>query len=103
MGLNGMLGATTLGNTALDIPTLFFVAVCIAALLGLFLVFAWWQEPDTRALAWWGAAYLLGASSLAFWNTPAPLIPIPLHISGAIMFMACGMIWNGVRLFHGRR
>ena len=98
-----MLGATTLGNTALDLPTLFFVAVCIAGLLGLFLTFAWMQERDTRALAWWGSAYLLGASSLAFWNTPAPLLPVPLYASGAFMFMACGMIWNGVRLFHGRR
>jgi diguanylate cyclase (GGDEF)-like protein len=98
-----MLGATTLGTTVLDVPTLFFVAVCIGGLLGLFLIFAWLQERDTRALAWWGAAYLLGASSLAFWNTPAPLLPVPLHIAGAFMFMACGMIWNGVRLFHGRR
>ncbi len=98
-----MLGATTLGNTALDLPTLFFVAVCIAGLLGLFLIFAWMQERDTRALAWWGSAYLLGASSLAFWNTPTPLLPVPLYVSGAFMFMACGMIWNGVRLFHGRR
>ncbi len=98
-----MLGATTLGTTVLDLPTLFFVAVCIAGLLGLFLTFAWLQERDTRALAWWGSAYLLGASSLAFWNTPAPLLPVPLYASGAFMFMACGMIWNGVRLFHGRR
>ncbi len=102
-GLIPMLGATTLGTTVLDLPTLFFVAVCIAGLLGLFLTFAWMQERDTRALAWWGSAYLLGASSLAFWNTPAPLLPVPLYASGAFMFMACGMIWNGVRLFHGRR
>ena len=61
-----MLGATTLGTNVLDLPTLFFVAVCIAGLLGLFLTFAWLQERDTRALAWWGSAYLLGASALAF-------------------------------------
>ena len=65
-----MLGAERLGTAALDIPTLFFVAVCLAALLGLFLIFAWLQERHTRALAWWGAAYLLGASSMALWNAP---------------------------------
>jgi diguanylate cyclase (GGDEF)-like protein len=91
-----------LGTAALDIPTLFFVAVCLAALLGLFLIFAWLQERHTRALAWWGAAYLLGASSMALWNAPQPLLPVPPDVSGAIMFIACGMIWNGVRLFHGR-
>jgi diguanylate cyclase (GGDEF)-like protein len=95
--------AGKLGTAALDIPTLFFVAVCLAALLGLFLIFAWVQERQTRALAWWGAAYLIGASAMALWNTPAPLLPISPDVAGALMFIACGMIWNGVRLFHGRR
>ena len=27
-----------------------------------------------RALAWWGSAYLVGASSIAFWCTPTPLL-----------------------------
>jgi diguanylate cyclase (GGDEF)-like protein len=97
-----MLSAQRLGLAALDIPTLFFVSVCLAALLGLFLIFAWLQERHTRALAWWGAAYLLGASSMALWNAPQPLMSVPPDIAGAIMFIACGMIWNGVRLFHGR-
>jgi diguanylate cyclase (GGDEF)-like protein len=97
-----MLGTDRLGAAALDIPTLFFVAVCLAALLGLFLIFAWLQERHTRALAWWGAAYLLGASSMTLWNAPQPLLSVPPDVAGAIMFIACGMIWNGVRLFHGR-
>jgi diguanylate cyclase (GGDEF)-like protein len=97
-----MLGTERLGTAALDIPTLFFVAVCLAALLGLFLIFAWLQERHTRALAWWGAAYLLGASSMTLWNAPQPLLSVPPDVAGAIMFIACGMIWNGVRLFHGR-
>jgi diguanylate cyclase (GGDEF)-like protein len=97
-----MLATERLGAAALDIPTLFFVAVCLAALLGLFLIFAWLQERHTRALAWWGAAYLLGASSMALWNAPQPLLSVSPDVAGAIMFIACGMIWNGVRLFHGR-
>ncbi len=95
--------AANLGTAGLDTPTLLFVAVCIAGLLGLFLIFAWLQERDTRALAWWGAAYLLGASSLALWNAPQPLLPVPPAIAGGLMFIACGMVWNGIRLFHGRR
>jgi diguanylate cyclase (GGDEF)-like protein len=39
---------------------------------------------------------------MALWNAPQPLLPVPPDVSGAIMFIACGMIWNGVRLFHGR-
>ena len=34
-----------------DVPTLAFVAVCIAALLGLLLLFAWLQQRNVRALA----------------------------------------------------
>lgn len=86
----------------LDGPTVAFVAVCIVALLGLMLILAWLQQRDARALAWWGAAYLIGASSLALWGAPQPWISLPSEIPFAMIFIACGMIWNGVRLFRGR-
>ena len=88
---------------ALDVPTLSFVAVCIAALLGLLLTVAWMQQRDVRALAWWGAAYLIGASAMALWCAPAEMFRVPPAVSSALIFIACGMIWNGVRLFQGRR
>ncbi len=88
--------------TPLDIPTLSFVAVCIAALLGLLLIFAWLQQRNVRALAWWGSAYLIGASSIALWAAPSLVYEMPREIPQAMTFVACGMIWNGVRLFHGR-
>ena len=88
---------------SLDIRTISLVSVSITALLGLFLIIAWLQERDTRALAWWGVAYLIGASSIALWGTPAPFLPIPPSLSGVLIFVACGMIWNGIRLFHGRK
>jgi diguanylate cyclase (GGDEF)-like protein len=97
-----MLGATNIGLLFLDGPTLAFVMVCIVALLGLFLILAWLQQRDVRALAWWGSAYLLGASSLALWGAPQPWFPLPRELPFAMIFVACGMIWNGVRLFRGR-
>jgi len=90
-------------STALDMPTLLFVAVCIAAMLGLFLVFTWLQQRSVRSLAWWGAAYLIGASSMALWSAPTRLIGLPPELPAALIFIACGMFWNGVRLFHERR
>ncbi len=87
---------------ALDVPTLLFVAVCLAAMLGLFLLFAWLQQRSVRALAWWGSAYLIGASSLALWSAPTPVSIVPPEIPAALIFVACGMIWNGIRLFHSR-
>ncbi len=89
--------------SALDVPTLAFVAVCIAALLGILLLVAWVQQRNVRALAWWGSAYLIGASSIALLGAPAPLFQLPLELPEALTFLACGMVWNGVRLFHGRR
>ncbi len=86
----------------LDGPTVAFVGICVVALLGLLLVLAWLQQRDVRALAWWGAAYLIGASSLALWATPRPWITVPREVPFAMIFIACGMIWNGVRLFRGR-
>jgi diguanylate cyclase (GGDEF)-like protein len=98
-----MFAAATPQLSPLDIPTLAFVAVCIAALLGILLLLAWVQQRNVRALAWWGSAYLIGASSIALWGAPAPLFRLPPELPQALTFLACGMVWNGVRLFHGRR
>jgi diguanylate cyclase (GGDEF)-like protein len=97
-----MLGAANLGFSFLDGPTLAVVMISIIALLGLFLILAWLQQRDVRALAWWGAAYLIGASSLALWGAPQPWLPLPRELPFAMIFVACGMVWNGVRLFRGR-
>jgi diguanylate cyclase (GGDEF)-like protein len=86
---------------ALDTPTLFTLATCITGLLGIFLVVLWMQERGIRALAWWGAAYLVGASAVTFWSSQDAL-SIPAELPNALLFIACGMIWTGARLFHGR-
>lgn len=90
-------------QSPLHAPTLAFVAVCIAALLGVLLLLAWAQQRNVRALAWWGSAYLIGASSIALWGAPAPLFHVAAEFPQALTFVACGVVWNGVRLFHGRR
>ncbi len=90
-------------NTGLDVPTLAFAAVCIAAMLGLSLIFAWLQQRNVRAFAWWGSAYLIGAASMALWSAPTQIFWLPPVVPAALIFIACGMIWNGVRVFHGRR
>jgi diguanylate cyclase (GGDEF)-like protein len=86
----------------LDITTLVVVATCIAALLGILLLSAWAQER-IRAMAWWGAAYLIGGFSVAIWSIETAISPpLPLGSADALIFIACGMIWSAARLFHGR-
>ncbi len=87
---------------SLDVGTLFFIAICVTALLGLFLLFAWTQER-IRALAWWGVAYLLGGASGALWRFGDLLVPgISSSVATTLLFVAVGMIWSAARLFHGR-
>ena len=83
----------------LDQATLFAVAISITGLLGVFLLLLWRQERGMGALAWWGAAYLVGACAVALWGASAI---IPPDLPNAVLFIACGMIWNGARAFHGR-
>ena len=87
---------------ALDTTTLFVVATCVTALLGLFLLFAWMQDR-VSALAWWGTAYLVGGLSVVVWSIEGYISPpLPAGSANALLFIACGMMWNAARIFHGR-
>jgi diguanylate cyclase (GGDEF)-like protein len=88
---------------SLDVPTLFVVSVFVTTILGLFLLFAWVQDRSIRALAWWGAAYLIGGISVAIYTVQDSLsAALSMAIGNALLFVACGVIWSGARLFHGR-
>jgi hypothetical protein len=72
-----MGGSLAAALASLDVGTLFFVAICVTVLLGLFLLHAWLQEGN-RALAWWSLAYLIGGASGALWrfgDGVAPIVP----------------------------
>jgi diguanylate cyclase (GGDEF)-like protein len=87
----------------LDIPTLFIISTCVTAVLGLFLLFAWVQDRSVRALAWWGAGYLVGGIAAALWSMQDAISrALTVDVVYALLFMACGIIWTGARLFHAR-
>ena len=93
----------TASTISLDVTTLFIVATCITALLGAFLLFAWSQDR-VRALAWWGAAYLIGGFAATLWIIDPQAIPfMPQTLPSALLLLSCGMAWNAARLFHGRK
>jgi diguanylate cyclase (GGDEF)-like protein len=84
-----------------DISTLYLVAMLVCGLLGGMLLYFGKQE-NIPALDWWGYAYLLGATSVALWALASPLIGSELALYlDAIGLVACAMMWNAARVFHG--
>jgi diguanylate cyclase (GGDEF)-like protein len=87
---------------ALDISTLYLVATLVAAMLGGLLLYFWRQER-IAALGWWGAAYIVGGAAIAIWTIGgAYLHPAILMAMNVVGLIACGMVWNAARVFHGK-
>jgi diguanylate cyclase (GGDEF)-like protein len=88
---------------SLDSITLYFVATMIAALLGAMLLF-FGRQQHSAALNWWGTAYLVGAAAVALWTLASGALgEMPSLMLNAVGFVACGMVWNAARIFHGRK
>jgi diguanylate cyclase (GGDEF)-like protein len=87
---------------SIDSPTLILVATCMTVLLGVFLLLLWIQERAIRALAWWAAAYMIGGSAVGLWSAQDTISWLVPEAPNTLLFIACGLIWNGARLFHGR-
>jgi diguanylate cyclase (GGDEF)-like protein len=86
-----------------DTATLYLFATMVAGMLGAMLIFFGRQE-NVPALKWWGAAYLLGAASVAIWTVGGSKLGDPTILAlNAVGFVACGMVWNASRVFHGRK
>ena len=86
-----------------DTATLYLFATMVAGMLGAMLIFFGRQE-NVPALKWWGAAYLLGAASVAIWTIGGSKLGDPTILAlNAVGFVACGMVWNAARVFHGRK
>jgi diguanylate cyclase (GGDEF)-like protein len=88
---------------SLDSITLYFVATMVAALLGAMLLF-FGRQQHSAALNWWGTAYLVGAAAVALWSLASGALGEMLSLAlNAVGFLACGMVWNAARIFHGRK
>lgn len=88
----------------LDLHTLFLAAIHVEAILGLLLLFAWAQNLQVRAVAWWGFSHLMRAASIVlfgmFGSVPQA---ISIDLANALLFVSFAMIWTGARVFDGRK
>ena len=88
----------------LDVNTLFTVAIYVEASLGLLLLFAWAQNMQIRAVAWWGFAHLMRAGSIALFGTfGATPDLVSIDLANAILFLSFAVTWTGARVFDGRK
>ena len=87
----------------LDVNTLFMVTIYVEAILGLLLLFAWVQNTQITAVAWWGFAHLMRAASITLFGLygSAPDL-ITIDLANALLFTAFAVTWTGARVFDGR-
>src|SRR6476661_6564114 len=91
------------GPMGLDVSTLFLVTIYVEAMLGLLLLFAWIQNSNIRAVAWWGCAHLLRAGSIVLFGMYGSVSEaISIDLANAILFTAFAVTWSGARVFDGR-
>ena len=71
----------------LDVNTLFLVTVYIEAMLGLLLLFAWIQNSNIHAVAWWGSAHLMRAGSVCLFGMYGSVSQaITIDFANALLF-----------------
>src|SRR6478609_6375232 len=88
----------------LDVTTLFIVTMHVEIMLGLLLFFAWAQNFSKRALAWWGSAHLMRATSIMLLGLYGT-VPDSLSIdfANAVLFYSFALTWCGARVFDRRK
>src|SRR5215475_8526669 len=92
------------GAMNLDVNTLFLVTIYVEAILGLLLLFAWIQNAQIRAVAWWGCAHLLRASSVVLFGMYGSVSQaISIDLANALLFLSFAVTWTGARVFDGRK
>jgi len=88
----------------LDVNTLFLVTIYVEAILGLLLLFAWFQNAQIRAVAWWGCANLMRASSIVLFGMYGDVSEVvSIDLANAMLFLAYAVTWTGARVFDGRK
>jgi diguanylate cyclase (GGDEF)-like protein len=87
----------------LDVNTLFLVTIYVEAILGLLLLFAWVQNPNIRAVAWWGFAHLLRALSVMLFGMYGSVPDfVSIDFANVVLFTSFVITWTGARVFDGR-
>lgn len=83
--------------------------IMVAACTGIFLfgaafLFFWWQDRRSNWLAWWSGPYFLGGLGICLFIPRGQIADwISIGVANALLFIAFGMVWQGARVFTGRK
>ena len=89
-------------SVSLDLNTLFLITIYVEAILGLLLLFAWVQNVEIQAVAWWGSAHLLRAGSITMFGMYGQLPDVfSIDLANAILLTSFAVTWTGARIFDG--
>jgi diguanylate cyclase (GGDEF)-like protein len=87
-----------------DLSTLIAVAVFAKGVSGVLLIYAWFTNRHTPALALWAIAFLLASGGTALFVTEERIGDVRLiDIADALLIGAYGFMWMGARSFNDRR
>ncbi|MBX3520422.1 MAG: GGDEF domain-containing protein [Xanthobacteraceae bacterium] len=87
----------------LDVRTLFIVSISVTIVLGFLLLFAWYQNRETRALGWWAVGHFVMCVGCALLGLRGAIPDVvSIDIANAMILIAAGIGWGGARLFDDR-
>ena len=87
-----------------ELTTLLAFIVFTSAIAGCLLLLSWLQHRRITALAYWGASFILSAIASALIAGRGVIADVwSIVIANAVLALAHGVLWSGVRNFEGRR
>jgi diguanylate cyclase (GGDEF)-like protein len=86
-----------------DLSTLIVVAVLAKGVSGVLLIYAWFSNRHTPALALWAIAFLLSSAATALIAEERIDDFQLIDIADALLIGAYGLLWMGARSFNNRR
>lgn len=87
----------------IDLPTLMMAGSFVAAVSGVFLIFAWMQTDNAYGVLWWAAADLVLAVAIPLITTKAPPGSPPIVIGITLLNVSPALIWASARAVGRRR
>ncbi|MEP7239991.1 MAG: GGDEF domain-containing protein [Devosia sp.] len=88
----------------LDPFTILVACAAVLILQGATFVFFWLRDRSSAWFLWWGPPLILGGAAIIFYTRPGWETEFaPIAVGNALRMVAIGCLWQGIRLFYGRR